>query len=364
MISADDRLIVFVRSCRRRLVLAAFVRFSAYAAGALAIVVTLMAIWRVPEPLFLLAAALTVPAAGAAAAWLLTPTMKQTAQLVDRRHRLEDSLTAALQVRAQPSPISELIVKQSADRIAGVLPARAIPLGIARPVAAAAIALGVAAAAVSLPRSTATTERRGGIRLASNSGGRPSPETSGNAETSAPRNQPSSQRTGSPAQAAAADAQRSQGDSTQPPPTDSTPSPTADSGRPAATEPPGSAGAPAAGNGRMGMQAGTGQSDSAPGKSATSSSAQSGASGAGAAPGAGRGGGAQAAGGAYPSGAGGVRQGPVIPARGDGVTAVAGTSLSAGLPPGGQRHESAITSEEVPARLRPYVRSYFQAIRP
>ncbi len=117
---------------------------------------------------------LGIAAAAGAAAWL-APSQLSAASALDHELRLEDRVVAALQFISDDDPVAGLIVRDAADRVSGIVPARVFPLDlrISRRAAvfpAAAAALAIAMAIVPEAGRNAIVDRFGGDALAAGPG--------------------------------------------------------------------------------------------------------------------------------------------------------------------------------------------------
>jgi hypothetical protein len=306
-------------------------------------------------------------AAASAIAVVRTPSLAETARMVDRELRLQDRATSALQFAQAADPISRLLVTEATARLQQV-PVSRLPLAVPQTrwwVASSAtmfsglllmtLTMSPAPARDGSPVSGTTTTgdaRPGHVHSTHGTAANPGPSTGGPAPAPAPDVASAAQRDSADGKQAAAnspdaDAARgrnSGGDRTPPVPPSAGagdgPSPTAHSSGHAA----------AAGTGQTTNAGGADESVSGNTRSALSGSGR----------------GARALGG-RDTRAGGIGEAAVVDGR-SGSRAFgsrfAAERQTAAYAAAYARAESATPAERVPAPLRSYVRAYFLAIRP
>jgi hypothetical protein len=332
-LSDSQALTATLAQARRRLVVATFVRWacSALTAGVAGLVAaTLLA----GEPLasgrsLLIVATTALALAAVVTAWR-RPTLAQTATALDARLGLADLAIAAHALRDNPQPMAQLVVREARQRLASASLSRVLPMPRrlatwTSGASVAALLLGVLAGGGRVPAGNLVPAGGTG-RVVSGAGSTP-------------------QRTG----AAAASAASTEGPSTRPAPREPGTGPA--SPRPTEALSPGSQTRTSPGAIR-GQQAGTSAADGAsdaPGRTA----GRSGNAGRGAAD-------PQATPGVA---AGGVQQGT---GRAAGATPVAATDsarTAEDLRRAARRAEAAVARDEIPPRMKPLVRRYFQSMQ-
>jgi hypothetical protein len=370
---ASDALVRLVRRCRRRLALIAFIRYGCIAvaaAVALSAAVSALLPGHSLTPRGIGMASLLGCAVAAALAGLRAPTLAATGAELDRRLNLSDAVVAALQFRESSEPIAALVVQAAAARVSGVVPARVFPVRPGHSVMIAA-AVVIAALALSSFRDSATD-------VASSSNG-PS-DSSSTASGGRLEGRESSSRgdagRGGTLRAAPATArssslepvgERSGGDRTRarnatdeagsaaPAERATTATPTIDAPVPEPSTPRRNNGdTPSRGTSASNV-AGSASPDRRSGRgSAAASSADVRAQG---------GPGASSEGSTTTTAAGGVQRGRLSPDsdRLEQAATGSGSTSSDGAARAGT--EAALSRDEVPPHLRPYVRAYFEAIR-
>lgn len=293
----------------------------------------------------------------------LRPSVGQTAALIDRTQRLEDSVVAALQVNGTMKPLAPLIVRQAIARVAHVDARDVVRVQLRRPAVtfAAGMVAVLLAAFIHRPDAAATGMAGAGVAGAGTSrvgaGERPTQAeavdaaAAGGGQT-APMNRPDA-----PASTRPGSSGTRTGDSTTREPA---PSPEG-AERPAI---------PARGSGRTASAASTSQGSAARGPAAAAAAAGGSAvnpGGAGTASGhapSGFGaGGASDAASTRGAGSGGVRGGALL--AGGAGRAPSAARDAANTPPGEERsdEETAAWRDGVPPELRSYVRNYFRLVR-
>lgn len=140
-----------VRRCRRRLRLLASIRYACIASTSGALAASAFALaFRMP---ILVAVAWMMGGlglglvAGVAAAALRAPSLRKTAEILDRCLHLDDRAVTALQLTGDEDPVAGLVVSDASRRLAAIVPAEVFPLEMRINrrllVAPAAAALGV-----------------------------------------------------------------------------------------------------------------------------------------------------------------------------------------------------------------------------
>lgn len=356
-------LVSAMRRFQRRLRLAAFTRYLTVA-SALALVVVDVIVLGSFQDLALVAAFTTSLAFAAVASVVLailrTPSLPDTARIVDRTLRLQDRAVSALQFSRTTDPIARIVVEDAASRLEAV-PLSRLPLSIsmtARWLGASALIVSMAIVGVREgPRPDATIRSGSGVAT-TDPGGRPQNPQPRYGETGATTatNQGGgatvarSTPAGDAPQQLGASAQRGGPGTAEPSdrvaaedPTDQNPTgPVSSSSQPD----PRVAAAGSAPSSAQGRASG----------SATLNGPASAASGPGAA----------AAGAARRAG-GGVRDGALVASGSRPAQAAPPPSTdrrTAAYAEAYARAEAAVPPERVPADLRSYVRAYFLAIRP
>jgi hypothetical protein len=370
---ASDELVRLVRRCRRRLAWIAFIRYgciSVAAAVALSAAVSVLLPGHSLTPRGIGMASLLGCAVAAALAGLRAPTLAATGTELDRRLNLSDAVVAALQFRESSEPIAALVVQAAAARVSGVVPARVFP---ARPGRSAMIAAAVVIAALALSSfrdsetdvatpgsgpsdawSTASGRlegsqsssrgdaRRGGTLRAAPTTALPSGREPAGARSGGDR---SRARHATDEAGSAAPAERA----TSPTPAIDAPAPGPSTPRRNSGDTPsrGTSASNDAGSASPDRRSGRGSGAASPADVRTQG-----------------GPGASAEGSTTTTAAGGVQRGRLSPDRHRLEQASAmssGSTSSNGAARAGT--EAALSRDEVPPHLRPFVRTYFEAIR-
>jgi hypothetical protein len=349
-----------LRRFQRRLRLAAFIRHVTVA-SALALVVAGAVVLASPPDITILAVFTAAIALGVVAAVALaivtTPSLHDTARIVDRELLLQDRAVSALQFSRTMDPIARLVVTDAAARLGAISVSR-LPISIPAP----ARWLAVSALMVSVtivvsrggpaPDAITTPGSAGAAAAPSGRSPRAQPQRAGAGATETPQQGGAAPAQSTPSRAdarqpgaargAAGDARERSKDVTGQEPADGS-TPRADSpSRPSESR-----------------LAGTGNATSTEKAHQSGSATLNAPAGAASAPGA-------AAGGAAGRHGGGVRGGALLSA---------GPHQAQASPPSVNRRtasyaeayaraEAAVPAERVPAGLRSYVRAYFLAIRP
>jgi hypothetical protein len=163
-----------VMRCRRRLQWLLFVRHACVVVPTSVAVAAAIVVALRPEAVnttaWLLGAFVAGIAVSASVAAWYAPTPRAVAAALDRELRLEDRVVTALQFLSNGDPISDLIVRDAVDRLAGIVPSQVFSLDLhvgrrAALVPIAAAALAAAIAVIPEARRDAFTARFGGEPL-------------------------------------------------------------------------------------------------------------------------------------------------------------------------------------------------------